>query len=836
MKTGMTTARGGGAMLPGGALLEALRQDLGFAARSLSRAPGFTMVTVATLAIGIGSTAAIFGVVKGVLFEPLPYDDPGRVVTIWSRWNDASKTWVSEAEYRTYLTQTRSLEDVALWNEVNVTLTDPRDPERVLAVGATSNLAGTLGVSMAAGRFLTTEEAIRADTLTADAIVVSYELWQRRWGGDPSVVGSRTEMNGRLREIVGVLPEGFRLPTQFGGTETADVYFPRYVDREPVTAYPSMGGSHGFFVVGRLRPEATVETASREVEQLMARVHAESGAYPPEYGFRPLVFGVQDDVFGSVRPALMALFATVGFVLLIACANVANLMLARGDDRAEELAIREALGAGRRRLIGQLTVESLVLTVVGGSLGVALALAGVDLFAALGPRTVPRIEDVAIDGGVLAFTAAVALSTAVLFGVWPAARTTRAGLASGAGRRGTLGADRARWQGALVSAQTALALVLALGAGLMARTFGELTSIDPGFASDDVLTVAVSLPTTRYADGQASTAFWRESLRRIAEAPGVRSAAAIRSLPLDGPIGDWGLDIEGYDESVLPRASGDWQIAAPGYFETLDIPFVQGRDFTWADDAESPLAVIVNETLADHYWPGEDAVGERIRVGEGPWGSVVGVVGNVRHNGLTADILPKFYVPVAQWSLATGGNPTSMRVVVTSMGSPGDLVEPIRSVVRDLDPGLAIAEVQTLDDVLGATVSQPRLLAVLMAVFGGVALVLALVGVYGVISYAVATRTREIGVRMALGAVQREVVGLMLRRGAAMVGVGLAVGMTLALALGGYVESLLYGVGPNDPLTFGAVLLGFTAVAGAATWVPSRRAARVDPVRALRSE
>lgn len=827
---------GGGNDWMGGGVVEAIRQDLRFALRSLRRAPGFTAVTVTTLAIGIGSTAAIFGVVKSVLLEPLPYGEPDRVVTVWSAWNDTYKVWVSEAEYRSYRTQTGIFADLALWNEVNVTLTDPRNPERVLAVGATPNLVETLGVRMEAGRFFTTDEAIRADTLSADVIVISHEAWRRRWAGDPGVVGTSVGINGRLREIVGILPAGFRLPTQFGTVEAADVYFPRYVPPTPVTDYPDRGGSHGFFVVGRLRPDATAEGARRGVENVIARIHAESGSYAPEYGFRPLVFSVQDDIFGTVRPALVALFATVGFLLLIACANVASMMLARGDDRVEELAVRAALGAGRRRLIGQLALESLVLAVMGGAIGLTVASVGVHVFESLAPRGLPRAADVSLDGTVVAFTVAVALATSLLFGVWPATRSIRAGLASVGGRRSTAGKARTRWQGALVSTQTALALVLGVGAVLMARTFEGLASIDPGFAADDVLTVAISLPTTRYPNAEASTTFWREALRRIGETPGVRSAGAIRSLPLASQVGDWGLDLEGYDEAVNPRASGDWQIAAPGYFETLGIPLVRGRALTWSDDDGSPLAVVVNETLAAHYWPGADPIGKRIRVGDGPWGSVVGVVGDVRHNGLTEEILPKFYVSPPQWNLATGANPTSLRLVVRSVGSPREVVEPIRAVVRALDASLAIAEVRTTKEVLDAAVAQPRVMAVLMGAFGAVALGLALVGVYGVMTYTVGRRTREIGVRMALGAMREEVVGLMLRRGALMIGIGLAIGTVFALALSRYVESLLYGVRPNDPVTFIVVLVVFGAVAGAATYLPSRRAARVDPVRALKSE
>ncbi len=824
-----------GRMGRGGVTMDVLRQDLLFAVRGLLRSPGFTLIAMVTLALGIGSNAAMFSVVEGVLLAPLPYDDSDRLVTVWSQWPDTERRWVSDAEYRTYLTQSASLEDMAIWNEVDVTFTDPSNPERVSAASASANLMDVLGVPMARGRFFTEAEAMHADTASSNVVVVSYDAWQRRWSADPAVVGSRAEINGRLREVVGVLPEEFRLPTEFGTLDGIDVYFPRWVPRTPVTAYPEMGGSHFSFVVGRLQPGATPEALQRDVEGAIGQIHAEFGSYPAEYGFRPLVLSVADDLFRHVQPALLALFATVGFVLLIACANVANLMLARSEAREQELTVRAALGAGRQRLVGQLCVESLVLALLGGVAGLGLASLGVDVFQALGAGNLPRVDAIGLDAGVLAFTLVVTLGTAFFFGVWPAMRAT-AGGSSRSGIRTLGGLRQSRWQAALVSAQTAMALVLAVGAGLMARTLQEMTAIDPGFHGSGVLTAAVSLPTSRYPDASESMVFWREAIRQLEEVPGVRSAGAARSLPLTGAMGDWGLDLEGYDENVNPRANGDWQIATPGYLRTLGIPLLRGRDLTWSDDVEAPLAVLVNEALGRRYWPGEEVLGKRIRVGDGPWGSVVGVVGDVRHTNRTDDVAPKFYVSVNQWSLATGGNPTALRIVVAGAGDPDDLVEPIRDVVRRLDPSLAVAEVQSVDDIVAESVAQPRLMAVLMTAFGLIALTLALVGVYGVVSYTVGRRRREIGVRMALGAVQDQVVGLMLKRGIGMIGAGLAIGTGLALVLSRTVESLLYGVEPADPLTFGIVLLVFTGVALVATWLPSRRAARVDPVRVLKSE
>jgi putative ABC transport system permease protein len=817
----------------GEVVMDGLKRDLGFAVRSLARSPGFALIAVLTLSVGIGSNAAVFGVVNSVLLEPLPYGEPDEVITIWSSWDGFPKSWVSRAEYRAYVNRMRSVEDLAFWNETDVSFTDPANPERVAAVGVTANLVDVLGIEMTAGRFFTEAEAIRTDSLPAEVIVISHEAWVRRWSSNPAVVGTSADMNGRMREIIGVMPPGFRMPTQFATTDVADVYFPLYVTRDPNTDFPEGGGSHGWYVAGRLSPGATVEGARAEIEDVIRQVHTEFDAYPAELRFRPLLFSAAEDVFGSIRPALVALFAAVGFVLLIACANVANLMLARSDDRADELAVRAALGAGRKRLVAQLLVESTVLAVVGGIGGVLLAVGGVELFKALNPGNLPRIDAVTLDGTVLGFAAVVTIGTSVLFGALPALRVTGHGLVDRMGRRSERGIGRSGWQGSLVAVELALAVVLVVGAGLMARTFGELTAIEPGFDGENTITLAVSLPTTRYPDGDAAVRFYREALLQVEEIPGVRSVGAIRSLPLAAQIGDWGLDVEGYDESVNPRASGDWQIVAPGYFETIGIPMVDGRSIDWSDDSESLPVAVVNEAFVRSYWPDQEPLG-RTFVMSGTTVTVVGVAGDVRHNGLVAEIKEKFYIPVAQWSAVTRGIPTSMRIVARAEGDPNLLVAPIRSVVRGLDPSLALAEVRTVDDVLQAAVAQPRFMVVLMGAFSAIALVLAMVGVYGVISYGVGRRTQEIGVRMALGAMQDQVVGLMVRKGAAMIVVGLTVGLGLAFLMSRYLESLLYGVSATDPTTFGLVTVGFGAVAWLATWIPSRRAARIDPIRALK--
>ncbi len=819
-------------------VVDGMIQDLRFAFRTLGRAPMFTLVAVLTLAIGIGSTAAIFGVVNGVLLRPLPYGQPEEVVTIWSQWIGFPKTWVSEAEYRNYLDQNQSLEDIAIWYHTTVNFTNVDNPERVSGVGASENLMEVLDVPMAAGRFFTRDEAFRADTLPAEVIVLSHEGWTRRYGRDPSIVGSSVEINGRLRTVIGVTPAGFRIPTHFGVDAVADVYFPYYLERTPVSNFPVGGGSHGRYMAGRLRDGLTVEDARRDINRVVDLRRA-AGSYPAAQQFNALVSSAQDDILGAIRPALIALFGAVGFVLLIACANVANLMLARSQGRRSELAVRAALGAGRGRLVRQMLTESLVLSALGGVLGIAVALAGMQAFQALDPGNLPRIGEVSIDGTVLLFSIAMTGVTALLFGALPAIKIARGNLKPSMASRGSAGGvAREGWQGTLVALEMALAVVLVIGAGLMVQTFASLVSIDPGFDGDNVLTMAVSLPAASYPTSSEVNGFFREATRRIGEIPGVQIATATRIIPLGSQIGDWGLAVEGYQPSDGENVNGDWQIAAPGYFEAMDIPVIQGRTFNPSDDEEGAPVAIVNEALVRKYFGAQDPIGRHIFMGGDPnrGFTVVGVVGDVRHNGLTADIKRKFYIPHAQWEYGTGSPRRSMSFVVRAAASPEQLAQPIRSVIREMDPSLSIADVRTVEDVVSAAVAQPRFTVVLMGAFSLVAVLLALVGIYGVISYGVSQRTREIGLRMALGAEQDSVVALMVKRGLGMTMVGLAVGLVAAYGLTRFLSSLLYGVSPQDLMTFVTVGIGFAFVALAATYIPSRRAARVDPMRALSSD
>ncbi|GMR11958.1 MAG: ABC transporter permease [Gemmatimonadota bacterium] len=820
--------------------VDGMLRDLKFALRTLVRAPGFTVMAVLTLAIGIGSTAAIFGVVNSVLLKPLPYGDSDEVVTVWSSWVGFPKTWVSVSEYRAWLNNAPSFDDLSLYFGTSANFSSTDNPERVDAVGTTENLMKVLQTPMAQGRFFTREEALRADTLPSEVIVISHQAWARRYGNDPGIVGQSVEVNGRARVVVGVLPADFRLPVDFGTANVPDIYFPVWIDRSDVVSFPNGGGSHGSFVVGRLRPGSTVESAKRDLDNIVARLEAEQGAYPVERNFEPFVFSAKDDILGTIRPALLALLGTVVFVLLIACANVANLLLTRSQGRHGEIAVRAALGAGRWRIARQMLTESMLLATIGGGLGIALAYVSIEIFKGLNPGDLPRIDEVSLDGAVLGFSALVTVLTAILFGSLPALRTGRGDLRANLGRRGGMGVGKSGWQGTLVALEMALAVVLVMGAGLMVRTFEQLSSIDVGFQGESLLTMAVSLPGATYPTGQDVVSFHREAMRRMDEIPGVQIATAVRILPLDSQIGDWGLTVEGYVPAQNEEVSGDWQFAAPGYFEAMGIPVSRGRPFEWTDDESGALVGVVNEAFVRRYWPNEDPIGHRFRMGSTgaeTWISVVGVVGDVTHNGLTAEIKRKFYIPLAQWESASGGNqPTSVRFVVKATGDVLALTGPVRNVIREMDPSLAIAQIQTVDEIKAAAVAQPRFTVVLMGAFSLVAILLALIGIYGVISYGVSQRTQEIGVRMALGAEPEQVVSLMAKRGITMVMVGLGIGVVIALGLTRFIESLLYNVDAQDPVVFGSVGVGFAVVAWLATYIPARKAAGVNPIQALNSE
>jgi predicted permease len=593
--------------------------------------------------------------------------------------------------------------------------------------------------------------------------------------------------------------------------------------------------------VGRLRDGVSVADAQRDLERIMAAMVEPIGLYSPERRFAPRVFAADADIVGSARGTILLLLGAVGFVLLIACGNVANLLLSRAEVRTAEVAVRRAMGAGQARILRQLLTESLVLAGAAGVAGYALAYAGVKVLLSIDPNAVPRSSGITLDGPVVAFTIALSVLTALLFGLAPALRVSRAGVGGSlheGGRARGRAAGASRTQGLLVSAQMAMAVVLLTGAGLMMRTFVSLLRVDPGFRAEDVLTLRITAPAGRYPDGGAIDRFYSEVLRRIRAVPGVRSAGAARLLPLASTMGDSFFRPVGYEPAPNESTQGDWQWATPGYLETMGIPLLAGRAFDERDRRDAQPVVMVNEVVARRYWGSESPIGRAVLAGGAPdTAVVVGVVGNVAHNGITGEVKTRYYVPHAQvqqpdWT----GSMRSMTLTIGSDGDPRRHLAAVRREIAAVDPTVPLSEVRTLEEVLSASVAQPRFAMVLLAAFAAIALVLAIVGIYGVLAYAVSRRTQEIGIRIALGAQGGQVVGLVVRQGMLMALAGVAVGTVTAWVLSDLMSELLYGVAPRDPATFASVPALFSAVALLACFVPAVRAARVRPANALRYE
>jgi len=812
-----------------GGWMETLAQDLRFAFRSLRRNPGFSLMAVLTLALGIGSATAIFSVADGVLLEPLPYGDPDGVVTVWSSWdNFPDKSWLSVPEFQLFHQENRTFRDMALYQTRNATFTSVDDPEQVGAAYVTPNVFPVLEVQPVLGRIPTWEEA--RDSLPP--VVLSYDAWQRRWDGDPAVVGGTVEIDGTQRVVAGILPAGFVLPVDYGSAAVSEIFFPTWVDLESPAPELGGGGDHGSYAVGRLREGETVEDARRDLQRVMSQVEP-VGLYSPERRFTPRVFAAKSDIVGSARGTILLLLGAVGLVLLIACGNVANLLLTRSEGRVREMAVRTAVGAGRGRVLRQLLTESGVLALLGGGVGVILAQVGVKILLAIDPGAVPRSASVSMDGSVLLFALGISLATALLFGTVPALRVARAraGTSLREGARGAGGVST-RMQGLLVAVQMAMAVILLTASGLMIKTFVHLLEVDPGFHPEGVLTVRLRAPATTYPGTEEVVDFYQELLRQAREIPGVEAAGAARRLPLASTMGDAGVRVPGYVPGPNESMQAEWQWATPGYLEVMRIPLLAGRTFDERDRRGGEEVIIINQSLARRYFGDRDPLGSVVRV-FGEDCVVVGVVGDVAHNGLTGSVKERFYRPHAQ---VDGFDQRSLTLTLETEGPPMSVLGPLRALVRKLDPSMPLSEIRTMDDVLAGSVAQPRFAMILLATFAAISLTLALVGIYGVIAYAVSRRTPEIGIRMALGAEAGNVVGLVIRQGVVMALLGVAVGTGAALLLSRLMTGLLYGVRPQDPLTFTAVPALFVAVAVLACWIPAARAAKVDPATALRWE
>jgi putative ABC transport system permease protein len=807
--------------------METLLQDIRYGSRMLLKRPGFTLVAVLTLGLGIGANSVIFSVVNGVLVRPLPFGEPERLVYVWGRNRTLgiSQGYLSAADVVDYRERSRSFEKIAAYTTVPVNLTGTGQAERLEGILVTTNFFQTLGVEPVLGRAFMPEEGLEG----RDRVVtISYALWRRQFGGDPNLIGRTIRLDridANSFTVVGVMPAEFQFP------QRTDVWMPFEFDAEE-----TRGGGHDFRVIARLKPGGTLGQAQAEVDAI-GRGLAEQ--YPAtNAGWDLMLVTFTDYIFGNTSVALLMLLAAVWFVLLIACTNVANLQLARAVARHKELAIRTALGAGRARIIRQLLTENLLLAMLGGALGLLLAEWGLDLLRALGPDSIPRLSEVSINSRALGFTIALSLVTGVIFGLVPALQVSKLNLnealKEGGRSANASSARHNRVRAALVVSQVALALVLLIGAGLMIKSFLRLREVDPGFNAENILTAGISLTRADYPqDDPRRTAFFQQVIGRVKALPGVASAGAISHLPLGGRGVNMRFTIDGGSPaSPTDELAADLRVTSPGYFETMEIPLMKGRVFTEGDAVSTPRVIIVNESFARRFFPGSDPVGRHLKVGASLFtGEIVGVIGNVRHRGLEAEARPEIYISYLQNTLWP-----VMNLVVRTSSDPNLLASAVRSEIQAVDKDQPVFNIKTMDQLLSESVAQRRFSMMLLGAFAVLALLLAAAGLYGVMSYLVGQRTHEIGVRMALGAQSVDVLRLILGQGLRLTLIGIAIGLLAAFALTRVLTTLLYGVKATDPATFVSIPLLLTLVALLACYVPARRAMKVDPMIALRNE
>ena len=816
-------------------MTDTLRQDIKGALRGLWTSPGFAVAALVTLSLGIGATSAIFTVVKAVLLTPLPYDSPEQRVMVWSKWVSFDKTWVSSQEVFDYRELASTMTDVAFWANTFQNLTDAGEPVRLNVGLVSANTFDVLGTRPLLGRKFNADDE-RSNG--APVAVLGYGLWETQLGGDRGLIGRRIMLNDVPVEVIGVMPEGFRLPTDF----TADAAEPTQLWR-PLRVGPGNlnRNNHAFYAAAVLAAGQTPATATAELQAITGRL-TEQSAYPPQMQFTAFAVGLDQEIRGELRLLMWLLMGAVGFLLLIACVNVANLLLVRGDARVREMAVRTALGASPTRLARQLLTESVVLASVGALLAVGLASVALRVLTSVDPTRLPPLATLRLDLTVIAFTLVLAVVTTLLFGLAPALRTLHVELVDSlreGGQNATASNRRQRLRGVLVAVEVALAVVLVIGAGLMIRTLAALGDIDLGFNPDRVLTMRVTIAAAKYGTHESVVNFFDQLRDRVDALPGVEAAGVVRALPLATTVGDFDIDVEGFEESPGRNAKGDLQVVSDGAFEAMGARLVRGRWFTAAETMASVPVAVVNETMARAYWTDPAAVvGGRIRVGNvstRPWATVVGIVADERHNGVTAIVNEKFYIPHNQWPVVTaGGDPIrSVFVVARTTGDPLSVAGAVRNEIRQMDANLPVANVRSMNDVVAAALATPRLTGFVLGAFATIALTLAAVGIYGVLAYLVSQRTQEIGIRLAIGADRSQVLGMVLRQGLSLTAVGIVVGLIGAFALTRLMQSLLYEVHPNDPITFVAVTAAVLVIALAASFLPARRATKVSPMSAL---
>ncbi|HJQ32684.1 MAG TPA: ABC transporter permease [Pyrinomonadaceae bacterium] len=801
--------------------MRSLLQDVRYAVRRLLKSPGFAAVAVVALALGIGANTAIFSVVNSVLLRPLPYPQPEQLVQLWEsrpRMN-MTRAAVGPHEFLAWAERSQSFKQLAAADSAEYNLTGRGEPERVTAALVSASYFPLFGVNPLHGRaFLPEEEQPGRENV----VVLSHELWQSRFNSDASIVGQTLNLDGVPCTVVGVMPRGFRLP------DDSALARPVVFTAED----HAKAGSHFLSVYGRLKDGVTVEQAQTEMAAVAGRVEQDFG--DANAGHLVVLVPLHEQLVGGARAALLVLLGAVGLVLLIACANVANLLLARAAGRRREVAVRSALGASRWRIVRQLLAESLLLSVLSGAAGLLLAVWGVDLLVSLDPSGVQRAGEVTLDWRVLGFALGLSLLTGLLFGLAPALQTSKTDLVESLkeGGRSAQGLGRSRLRGALVVSEVALTLVLLVGAGLLIKSFRQLLAVESGLDPRGVLTLDVSLPRTKYPEPQQLASFYERLIEQAAALPGVESAGAVSVLPLAGSDNSNFVQIEGRAPQPAGQAlrAGRRNVSAE-YFRALGIPVKRGRAFTAADRQDAPPVVVINESMARSFFAGEDPVGKRIRTGDkAPWAEVVGVVGDVRHRGLDVDTRPEMFFPHLQTPSR------QMTLVVRTSGDPVALAGPLRERVRELDRDQPVGNVKTMEAWVAESVASRRFSVLLLGVFAAVAAGLAALGLYGVVSYSVAQRTHEIGLRVALGARPRDVLRLVIRQGMALTLLGTAAGLLAALALTRLMSSLLFGVGATDPATFVTVPALLLVVALLACYLPARRATKVDPMVALRYE
>ena len=804
--------------------------DLRYACRAMRKNPGFAAVIILTLALGIGANAAMFSVVNAVVLRPLPYRDADRLVVVWDNLHrhGLKDIVVSALEFTEFRDRNRVFDRMGAYETKGFNVTGVAQPERVNGADVTAGLFPLLGKAPALGRAFRDED----EQPGRDVVMLGHESWQRLFGGDLAIVGKIIAVDGHGAEVVGVMPAGFHFPD-----DTVDLWRPIAFDADLLSE--NNRGSRGYTAIGRLKDGVTVARAQagmNAVTSQMVREHAD--AY--RGGYDTTVRSLQEEVVGGTGRLLFLQLAAVGSVLLIGCANVANLLLARAATRRKEVAIRTALGAKRSRIVRQLLTESVLLGVCGGAVGLLAGVWGVKLLVALAPPDIPRLAEVALDGRVVAFTAVVSVLTGVLFGTIPALQASRTDVGDTLkdGGRTSTSAARHRIAKVLIVAEVALSLVLLVAAGLLINSFARLRNVEPGFSAGHLLTMRVAPPEARYTTFEKGVAFYEELFARLRSIPGVRSTAAVNALPLSGFGGDRTFYIEGRTVT-RPEDQSDEQVrfATAGYFSTMKIPLVEGREFTSRDVQNAPHVAVVNAALARRYFANGSALGRRITFSqrEPLWYQVVGVAGNIKHDALDANDTPELYVPYAQ-PLFAGATVRPMFVVVRTEQDPAAAATSVRQIVTSIDPDLPVSNVRSMEQRLVESLSSRRFNMLLLALFAALALLLAAVGVYGLVAYAVSERTHEIGVRMALGARPRDVLAMLVGEGMVLAACGVTIGAVAALAATRVMAGLLFDVTPTDPATFAAVTTLLTFVTLCACYLPARRATRVNPVTALRAE